>query len=335
MATADSSTLESRACALVVSLGLARADLVGAITPLSGGVSSDIARVDLPGRSICVKFALPKLRVAAEWRAPVRRNAAEYAWLEVAGRLAPGAAPALLGRDAEAGGFAMALVEAPVWKAALLAGAPAQPVAAAVGTVLGRIHAGSSSRGFDGHRFANADDFHALRIEPYLLHTARAHPDRAGVLEGMAGALYRADRVLIHGDVSPKNILLAPAGPCLLDGECATMGDPAFDPAFCLSHLVLKAVHMPALAGDRLAAARALWRGYAAHVHWEAPEAVEARTARLLPALMLARVDGKSPVEYLTEASRDRVRRLARVMLVAPPRTLEAALGTIADEGTL
>jgi len=332
MATAESSTLEARARALVVTLGLASEAGIAAVTPLSGGVSSDIARVDLPGRAVCVKFALPKLRVAAEWRAPVRRNAAEYAWLEVAGHLAPGAAPALLGRDPAAGGFAMALVAAPVWKEALLGGAPAEPAAASLGAVLGRIHAGSAAPGFEAARFANQDDFHALRIEPYLLHTARAHPDRAERLEGLAGALYAARAVLIHGDVSPKNILLAGAGPCLLDAECATMGDPAFDLAFCLNHLVLKAVHMPHLAGERLAAARAMWRAYAPHVAWEAPEAVDARTGALLPALMLARVDGKSPVEYLSASGRGRVRALARAMLATPPQSLEAALATIAAE---
>ena len=50
----------------------------------AGGVSSDIYRVDAGGQTLCVKRALPKLKVAADWRAPVERNAYEAAWLRLA-----------------------------------------------------------------------------------------------------------------------------------------------------------------------------------------------------------------------------------------------------------
>jgi NAD(P)-dependent dehydrogenase (short-subunit alcohol dehydrogenase family) len=63
--------------------GLAASDEAPAITPLTGGVSSDVFRVDLRGGPICVKAALDKLRVAADWRAPVERSANEAAYLRV------------------------------------------------------------------------------------------------------------------------------------------------------------------------------------------------------------------------------------------------------------
>ena len=55
--------------------------------PLPGGVSSDIWIVRAgASRTFCVKRALPRLRVAADWQAPVARNATEVAWLkQVAG----------------------------------------------------------------------------------------------------------------------------------------------------------------------------------------------------------------------------------------------------------
>ena len=54
---------------------------------------------------------------------------------------------------------------------------------------------------------------------------------------------------------------------------------------------------------------------------WEPPAALEARAAQLLPGLFLARVDGKSPVEYITtEPDKDRVRRTARALLAPPGR---------------
>ena len=129
-------------------------------------------------------------------------------------------------------------------------------------------------------------------------------------------------RVLIHGDVSPKNILSGPKGPVLLDAECATYGDPAFDLAFCLNHLALKSMHVPdhgRVLGDSF---RALAEAYLEQVTWEPPAELEARATSLLAALALARVDGKSPVEYLSEQTRERVRAAARRLVETPAATL-------------
>lgn len=267
-------------------------------SPLTGGVASDIARVDLPGRSVCVKFALPRLKVAADWRAPVHRNAAEYAWLKVAAEVCPDSAVALFGRSGAQHGFAMEYLsgrDVYLWKAALLAGRAPRGEAAAVAGVLGRIHGASAAAGFDRAPFMNRDDFHALRIEPYLVQAARVHGDLAAPLEALAAMLYDSAQVLVHGDVSPKNILMRGSGPVLLDAECATMGDASFDVAFCLNHLVLKAAHLPACRAAFLDEIGAFWAAYRDHVTWEAETALEARVCRLLPALMLARIDGKSP----------------------------------------
>ncbi|QKV17912.1 phosphotransferase [Oricola thermophila] len=317
--------LRERAEQLLAEIGLARPEEIRAIEPLSGGVASDIARVDLPGRSVAVKFALPKLKVAADWRAPVHRNRAEYEWLRVAAQVAPETAPRLYGRSERLHGFAMEFIsggDAWLWKAGLLAGRRDDGEAAALGALLGRIHAASTAAGFDRASFANRDDFHALRLDPYLLHTAKAYPEHAGRLNRLASSLYEADAVLVHGDVSPKNILFRGSAPSLLDAECATMGDASFDLAFCLNHLTIKALHMPAIRPDLLASVGRLWAAYRPHVAWEDPAALEARVCDLLPALMLARVDGKSPVEYLDETERARLRALSLDLLRTPPRTL-------------
>ena len=83
---------------------------------------------------------------------------------------------------------------------------------------------------------------------PYLLATARAHPDRAAALESLAETTARTKFTVVHGDVSPKNILIGPRGPVFIDAECAWFGDPAFDLAFCLNHLLLKCLWVPAAA---------------------------------------------------------------------------------------
>ncbi|WP_155055995.1 phosphotransferase family protein [Streptomyces blattellae] len=291
-------------------------------TPLAGGVSSDLWRVDLPGRSLCVKRALARLRVAAEWEAPISRNAYEWAWMRFASRHRPANVPELLAHDPEAGLFAMAYLPPdryPMWKAQLLGGEVAVATAAAVGEVLGTLHAASAGDAAIAAEFATDDNFHALRIEPYLLATAAAHPDLDDVLQGLADRTGTTHLALVHGDVSPKNILVGPAGPVLLDAECAWYGDPAFDLAFCVNHLLLKSLVVPGRRGELLRSARVLAAEYLRCVDWEPRSAIEERAATLLPALLLARLDGKSPVEYLTD-DRHRlfVRTVASALLRAP-----------------
>ena len=130
-------------------------------------------------------------------------------------------------------------------------------------------------------------------------------------------------RALVHGDVSPKNILIGPAGPIFLDAECAWYGDPAFDLAFCLNHLLLKGLWVPVRRKAFLQCYDVLSEAYLDGVDWEPRAAIEMRAATLLPGLLLARVDGKSPVEYLkSDSDKKFVREIAGRFLRAPPATL-------------
>ena len=293
------------------------------MTALAGGISSEIWRVDLAdGRICCVKRALPQLKVPALWQAPIERNAYEYAWLSVVQEILPGAAPQLLGHDAAVGAFVMSYLDParyPVWKQLLMAGKTDPAFAAAVGRSLVAIHAATAGRVDIARRFATDRIFHAIRLEPYLLATAAGHPAVASRLQELAAVTAGHRLALVHGDVSPKNILRGPDGPVFLDAECAWYGDPVFDLAFCLNHLLLKCLTRRAPARRYLADFDALGEAYLAGVNWEPPEQLEARTVALLPGLFLARIDGKSPVEYVAaEVDKERVRRTAYRFLQSP-----------------
>ncbi len=319
-------------------LGVLGADETGVAEQLVGGVSSDIWRVDCVKGPVCVKRALAKLKVAADWRAPVERNAFEAAWMRTVAAIEPDATPALLAEDRDAGLFVMAYLDPAdhaLWKSQLRDGIAEPATARAVAERLVHIHAATAGDAAIAERFATDYIFRPIRLEPYLLATARVHSDLADILESLAEVTGSTHLALVHGDVSPKNILIGPRGPVFIDAECAWYGDPAFDLAFCLNHLLLKCLWTPAAKDGFLACFRALAETYLAGVTWEAREAIERRVAHLLPGLFLARVDGKSPAEYITEEhDKDRVRRVARALLQAPVERIDAIATAWAEELT-
>ncbi|MBI5718424.1 MAG: phosphotransferase [Burkholderiales bacterium] len=316
-------------------LGLAAADEVLAGAALTGGVSSDIWRIQTRRGSVCAKRALGRLRVAADWRAPIERNQYEARWMRVAQAAVPGAAPRVLGQHAALGVLVMEYLPPgahALWKEQLRRGLAEPATAAAVGRTLVRIHAHSAARAAElAPQFDTDRIFFDIRLEPYLVATAKRHPDLAPALQALVAQTQGHPLALVHGDVSPKNILVATgagadARPVLLDAECAWWGDPAFDLAFCLNHLLLKGLWLPP-ALTTLTALEACFAALAAAylegVDWEPRAAIEQRAAALLPGLLLARVDGKSPVEYLDQlAQHETVRRVARALLAQPVPTL-------------
>ena len=306
------------------------------MTALAGGVSSDIWRVELDSGPVCVKRALPQLKVEALWQAPVERNAYECAWIEKVATIYPFAVPKIIAHEPRAGLFIMAYLdpaEYPVWKERLRDGDAQPAFAARVGTTVAGIHRATADDDEIAKRFATDAIFYALRLESYLVASATRHPDVADALHALVQTTAGTKLALVHGDISPKNILISKQGPVFLDAECAWYGDPAFDLAFCLNHFLLKCLWTPHAARHYLTCFMAMASAYRAAVTWEPKDELEERTARLLPGLFLARVDGKSPVEYVTqERDKARVRRVAKTLLANPPARLDQVRAAWAKE---
>lgn len=318
--------MEQLSANILIELELATPNSAISVQPLTGGVASDIARVQVGAKEFCVKFAIEKLRVEADWFAPLHRNAAEYEWLEAVGTWFPENVPKLFGRSNTQNGFVMECIsggDVRQWKSDLLMIGPRTGDAAGVGHLLGGIHAASASIAAEGQRFQNQADFCDLRIEPYLVSLIDKHADLSGAIRAVIQSLADHQTTLVHGDVSPKNILFRSGVPIILDAECATIGDPCFDAAFCLNHLLLKSIHLRAHSGALLREAHAFSVAYFEQVDWEKRSDIERRLCALLPMLMLARVDGKSPVEYLSDDDRERVRAFARTLIKTPAEDLE------------
>jgi 5-methylthioribose kinase len=299
-------------------------------TSLGGGVSNRVIRVDAGDRAVVVKQPLPNLAVADDWPADVERvhneAAAARAYadaIESAG-LEDVRVPAVLSEDREAHVvvFDCAPDAAGSWKRELLDGRVDVGVARSLGRLLGTVHGLASEDDDLRERFGDKTPFDQLRVDPYHRTTAERHPEVADPILAEAERVMSVDRTLVHGDYSPKNVLVdrTTGARWLLDFEVAHWGDPAFDTAFMLNHLLIKSIHVTGRGRACLDAAAAFYDAYDAAVPWD----IEADTARELAVLMLARVDGKSPVEYLAPDDQETVRELAVRALRTEPPTLEA-----------
>jgi 5-methylthioribose kinase len=303
---------------------LARTDEPDSIDFLTGGVSSIVVRVTTDEGAFVVKQALPQLRVEAAWYSRPERSGIEARCALALAELVPGSVPEVVAIVADRSAFVMRSAPAgtETWKDQLLRGEVSLPVAAAVGRMLGQIHRASAPRTDLALAFADTSFFDELRIDPYLRYVAARRPDLASTLDAIAAELLTTGACLVHGDFSPKNLLVPPNGGVLLvDHEVAHWGHPAFDVAFVTNHLCLKAIRFGAegRADTYLDAAATLLDAYAREAR-HLKLGVGRFAGRTIGALLLARVDGKSPVEYLTdERGRALARMLGRDILLDPP----------------
>ena len=279
---------------------------------LAGGVSNRTVLVRRPnGEAWVLKQALEKLRVAVEWHSDPRRIEREALGMRCLAELAPpGSVPALLFEDERHHLLAMAAAPEPHenWKTVLLRGQPDPNHFAQFGQLLGAIHRGSHLRSRElAPLFEERSFFESLRLEPYYLYSAAQRPAAAPFLHALAAETRGARQALVHGDYSPKNILIHGARLILLDHEVIHWGDPAFDLGFSLAHFLSKAHHLAARRAASAAAAAVYWRAYCdalGDVPWRAE--LEPRAVRHTLACLLARVAGRSPLEYLDAPQRAR-----------------------------
>lgn len=296
--------------------GPVRAEMLG------GGVSNVVLAAGGGERAVVVKQALGRLRVAEEWYAPEERAMIEADALEFVGRITPGRVPRVIDRDARR--HTLTIARAPAgwqdWKTLLLQGRADPTVAAELGVTLGSWHRRTTGVALPGS-LEGTEHFEQLRLSPYYRSVAQKAPELSGRVLGLADQLLVRRVCLVHGDFSPKNVLVGPGGPWVIDFEVAHRGDPAFDVAFLLCHLTLKSLHLPEKAAGFDACAAEFIRAYQAAAG--RPEPRLPYVLEHVGCLLLARVKGKSPAEYLTPSERAAAWRLGMDLLEAPAATLE------------
>lgn len=294
---------------------------------LGGGVSNVVLVARRGDRRVVVKQALPRLRVEDEWMAKRERAITEAEALRLTGRLSPGTVPDVLDVDHDA--CALTITAAPEgwenWKQRLLEGNVDPTIAIRLGNLLAAMHTATAHDLDVADAFGDLEAFEQLRVEPYHRTIMHRLPAISSAVDAYVRRMRSTRVCLVHGDYSPKNVLVGD-GLWVIDFEVAHYGDPAFDVAFMLNHLLLKRLHRPQAAGELDVCVESFWNAYA-------------DTSTVCPSmdyalghvgcLMVARVDGKSPAEYLTEPERRIARRIGSQLLLDPPNEIVEVLAFV------
>lgn len=285
--------------------------------PLKGGVSSEIFVVTDRENSLVVKQALPKLKVKDDWFADISRNENEQRFLRFLERYRPKAAPSLFYSDDQHHFFVMEFLDEGFWnwKEEMLKGVFNPETAKKSAELLADIHLKSRGNEEIEKEFAKAENFYCLRTEPYLVTTGKRHPDLKEIFFKEAERLNNHREALVHGDFSPKNIMVKENRIVLLDHEVAWYGDPAFDLAFFLTHLYLKMLYHFKNNSEIQDLTSVAWNAYLRKDDQNQGQ-MKVRANRLLLMIMLARIDGKSPVEYLEKTEKEFVRSFVKTHLL-------------------
>lgn len=283
-----------------------------------GGVSGVVALASDGDKDVIVKQALSKLKVKDDWQCDPGRIITEHRAHEIYARLVPESVPATLFADEENKviGRVGAPDGTPMWKTQLLAGLLDFRVAAKAIDAMVKIHNASSRDEAVRRDFSDNAIFYDLRISPYIERVTEVHPELHECSLPIVKRLMEDKLVLVHGDFSPKNILVQDDTVYILDYEVAHYGHPSFDLAFFFNHFLLKAVKNKQWADSYIN-----MLSYMAERYFDAQEvmdssALQRDTAELLAFMLLARVDGKSPAEYIVdEVDKDCIRRAAFAVL--------------------
>jgi 5-methylthioribose kinase len=307
---------------------------------LAWGVSNVVLRVDTPDRSLVVKQSRARLRTREEWFSNLDRVFREAEVMRALLHLLPdGTVPAVIFEDRENFAFGMSAVPSDhrVWKQSLLEGDVDLRIGRQAGEILGMIHSATLGRTDLAQALDDREVFVQLRIEPFYWRLRPRHEELAESIDAIVDGMLRTRLCVTHADFSPKNLLVHSEGITLVDYETGHWGDPAFDLGFFLSHLILKAIRSDSNRSRFFDLTRSFWDCYRDQLRPILRSTSSFRLDELtrraighLALCALARIDGTSPVDYLTdEPKRDAVRRLSRRLLQESPGCWETVLETV------
>ena len=299
----------------LISNGLFTPDEKIEVEVLTGGVSNTVLAISTSNKNLVLKQALPALKVAELWEADPRRAIVEADALKLFHSLNPEIVPELVFVDPIR--FVVIMKRVPlasrVWKSDLLDGIYRPQVARTLGTTLAQWHNFGASNRDARSKFMEDTLFDQLRIDPFYRFVANKNIDLREPINQLISELEKDKSTIVHGDFSPKNFMVTENDHVyVLDFEVMHVGNPVFDLAFIMAHLLCKFFHAPNAdeAAELSNIAKTFLDAYLEHSQISS-------TLVLHTALItLARVEGKSPVNYLSQSEQEKIQLLTKKVLL-------------------
>lgn len=296
-------------------------------TKLEGGVSSDVYKVETKTKLYCVKRSLPKLRVKKEWFADTKRLKYEYLWLKHCKKIIPQSIPDIYQFSARKDFLVLEYLNEKNYKnfkSMLLNKKIDLKIIIKISKDLFKIHKNSSNKYVKKIFSNNAKNFYDLRLDAYFNEVARVYPKLKNKINNIIKSYKENSSTLVHGDFSPKNMLVYNKTIKYIDAETCNYGDPAFDVVYFANHLLIKSIHIPLKERKFINCYEVFFNTYLNSLKATQKIKFFKRCVKMIPIMLLARVDGKSPVEYITKKKiKKKIRLLAFKLINDPPESLE------------
>jgi 5-methylthioribose kinase len=272
------------------------------VETLTGGVSCIVLAVSNSQFDLVVKQALPELKTKAKWMADQRRAIVEARAMQVYHSVTVDSVPELI--DCDPAEFTLTMSRLPRscsnWKIDMLEGRIHPEMGRELGLILAKWHNAAAISTEIKEEFMEGALFEQLRVAPFYRAVAAVNPQLTSVINALIAEITEVKTTLVHGDFSPKNIMATSDNrPIVLDFEVAHTGNPVFDLAFLLAHLLCKVIRTEDRAEKDLllATATQFLNTYKANTHLPVAESLP----RHIALIALARVEGVSPVNYLDQ----------------------------------
>ena len=283
---------------------------------LTGGVSNVVLAITTSDKKLVLKQALAELKVAEKWEADQRRAIVEANAIALFHKLSPDQVPNLVFLDSER--FILILDRVPVgstvWKSDLLDGVINPDVAGVLGKTLAQWHNFGQTNKEARLQFMEDSLFEQLRVDPFYRFVAAKNELLEPIISKLISELEGDKTTIVHGDFSPKNIMVGMDEQVyILDFEVTHVGNPVFDLAFLLAHLLCKLFRTNEPLEEKMLIASAQRFITSYQEVRSISESLSLHTALIA----LARVEGKSPVNYLDKVQQDKLVKYTKGILGA------------------
>ena len=281
---------------------------------LTGGVSNVVLAITTASQKLVLKQALAELAVSEKWVADQRRAIVEADAIELFNRLSPTQVPKLVFLDPER--FILVLERVPVgstvWKSDLLAGVINPDIGLKLGATLASWHNYGEKNAEVKIKFMEDSLFEQLRIDPFYRFVAAKNPQIEVSIRKLINELEGDKTTVVHGDFSPKNIMVATNDDVyILDFEVTHVGNPVFDLAFLIAHLLCKFFRTD----DRLHAKLLANTAISFVEEYQGVRRISPTLTKHASLIALARVEGKSPVNYLSAGAQHKLQTFTKAIL--------------------